>query len=296
MRNPILSIVTVNFNNNEGLKKTLRSITAQSFTGYEHIIIDAGSSDGSKEIIETYSAGNTHLTYWVSEKDNGIYDGMNKGIKQARGEYLYFLNSGDCLKGDILKAIPFDGTKYIYGDMILVNNNSQRKEPGPDYPDLIFFFYNALAHQACFIHHSLFANKLYDTRYKIIADWAHSFQSIIMEGCSYRHITQTITECDGTGVSSNYMDVQTERLKWLRENLSQQLYSSYIDMLEFNKSEFKAIIPAMNKTKRFQKRALRLVSFLLNINTALSSHHINNEDVRSSILYCPFSNNHQQKP
>ena len=160
MRTPTISIITVNFNNNEGLKKTLRSIEVQSYTSYEHIIIDADSNDGSQETIKKYSEKNTHLTYWVSEKDKGIYDGMNKGIRQAKGEYLYFLNSGDCLQGNILKDIPFDGTKYIYGDMVLVNDHEQRKEAGPDYPDLVFFFYNALAHQACFIHHSLFINKL----------------------------------------------------------------------------------------------------------------------------------------
>ncbi|EKU90743.1 glycosyltransferase family 2 protein [Bacteroides oleiciplenus] len=290
MKTPILSIITVNFNNNEGLKKTLRSIETQSYTSYEHIIIDADSNDGSKETIEKYSERNTRLTYWVSEKDNGIYDGMNKGIRQAKGEYLYFLNSGDCLQGDILKKISFDGTKYIYGDMVLINNQEQRKETGPDYPDLIFFFYNALAHQACFIHHSLFADKLYDTRYKIIADWGHSFQSIIMEGCSYRHIPSTIAECDGTGISSNYIDVQTERLKWLKENLSHQLYSTYIDILEYNKSEFKAIIPTMNHTKKFQKRARKLVCWLLKLNAIFSSHHTPAEDIYNSILYRPFSN------
>lgn len=253
MRTPTISIITVNFNNNEGLKKTLRSIEVQSYTSYEHIIIDADSNDGSQETIKKYSEKNTHLTYWVSEKDKGIYDGMNKGIRQAKGEYLYFLNSGDCLQGNILKDIPFDGTKYIYGDMVLVNDHEQRKEAGPDYPDLVFFFYNALAHQACFIHHSLFINKLYDTQYKIIADWGHSFQSIIMERCSYKHIPLTIAECDATGISSNYIDVQTERLKWLQENLSPQLYSTYIDILEYKKSDFKTIIPTMNHTKKFQK-------------------------------------------
>ena len=57
------------------------------------------------------------MAYWVSEKDNGIYDGMNKGIEHASGEYLYFLNSGDCLIKDVLRHIPFDGTQYIYGNI-----------------------------------------------------------------------------------------------------------------------------------------------------------------------------------
>lgn len=119
MTQPTLSIITVNFNNNKGLIATLNSIKNQSFTSYEHIIIDACSTDGSKETIIKYSKETSHLAYWVSEKDNGIYDGMNKGIEHASGEYLYFLNSGDCLIKDVLRHIPFDGTQYIYGNIKL---------------------------------------------------------------------------------------------------------------------------------------------------------------------------------
>lgn len=100
----------------------------------------------------------------------------------------------------------------------------------------------------------------------------------------------TIAECDATGISSNYIDVQTERLKWLQENLSPQLYSTYIDILEYKKSDFKTIIPTMNHTKKFQKRAYRLVRYLLKLNTLFSSRHDHTEDVYNSILYRPFLN------
>ena len=94
MNGPILSIITVNFNNNLGLLKTLESVSSQSFSSYEHIIIDAGSTDGSRETIIQYEKENPHLSFWSSEPDKGIYDGMNKGIDHAKGQYLYFLNSG----------------------------------------------------------------------------------------------------------------------------------------------------------------------------------------------------------
>ena len=114
MKETILSIITVNFNNNKGLISTLESVKQQSFSSYEHIIIDENSSDGIKETIIQNAKETTHLTYWISEPDNGIYYGMNKGIEQARGEYLYFLNSGDCLKEDVLSQIQFDGTQYLW--------------------------------------------------------------------------------------------------------------------------------------------------------------------------------------
>lgn len=106
---PKLSIITVNFNNNSGLGKTLESVRHQSFSSYEHIIIDAGSKDGSLETIKQYAEGNPHVTFWVSEPDKGIYDGMNKGIEHAGGEYLQFLNSGDFLVGDVLGQVDLMG-------------------------------------------------------------------------------------------------------------------------------------------------------------------------------------------
>ena len=87
-----LSIITINYNNLEGLKKTIESVCSQTYRDYEWIVIDGGSTDGSRELIEE---NKSHIHYWVSEPDNGIYHAMNKGIAQAKGDYCQFLNSGD---------------------------------------------------------------------------------------------------------------------------------------------------------------------------------------------------------
>ena len=89
-----LSIITVNRNNAGGLKKTIDSVTAQTYTGFEFIIIDGASEDDSPRIIREHAG---RLSYWISEPDNGTYDAMNKGIRAATGEYCLFLNSGDFL-------------------------------------------------------------------------------------------------------------------------------------------------------------------------------------------------------
>ena len=100
---PKLSIITVNLNKAKGLQKTIESVIFQTFTDYEYIIIDGGSTDGSKQIIEQYA---DKITYWVSEPDSGIYNGMNKGIKVAKGEYCLFLNSEDyLLSNEILQNV-----------------------------------------------------------------------------------------------------------------------------------------------------------------------------------------------
>lgn len=112
-----LSIITINYNNADGLRKTLASVASQTYAEIEHIIIDGGSTDGSVEILRAYpqplpegrgevsgdkypTQNPAHKVLWVSEKDNGIYNAMNKGIRIATGEYCQFLNSGDMLVAD----------------------------------------------------------------------------------------------------------------------------------------------------------------------------------------------------
>jgi glycosyltransferase involved in cell wall biosynthesis len=98
-----LSIITINYNNRDGLEKTIRSVIDQRFTDFEFIVIDGGSTDGSVDNIRKYE---NKINYWCSEKDAGIYNAQNKGIKKAKGEYCLFLNSGDFLYNeDVLNKI-----------------------------------------------------------------------------------------------------------------------------------------------------------------------------------------------
>lgn len=265
-----LSIITVNFNNNQGLRKTLHSIKLQSFPLYEHIIIDAGSTDGSKETIIQYQKETSHLSFWSSEPDKGIYDGMNKGIDHAKGEYLYFLNSGDCLSQEILSKISFDGTEYLYGDTVLYYKRKNKKRIYPDALDLIYLSDNSLHHQSCFIHHRLFKNKRYDTNYKIISDWAHCFQCIIIENCSYRHIPLIISECDGEGVSSNGKALNQERILWFQNSFPPRLSKTFIDCATLDRSGFRDVIYLLANTRRFKKRMKALILFFYKINSFFS--------------------------
>jgi len=89
---PKISVITVVYSDKIGLEKTIQSVINQTYDNIEYIIIDGGSSDGTVDVIKKYEA---KIDYWVSEKDNGIYDAMNKGIVLAKGKYLLFLNAGD---------------------------------------------------------------------------------------------------------------------------------------------------------------------------------------------------------
>jgi len=114
-----LSIISINLNNVAGLQKTIESVWPQTFTDYEYIIIDGGSTDGSIDIIKKYS---DKITYWISEKDNGIYHAMNKGIEVAKGDYCLFLNSGDWLVDKKILENVFSNNHsedILYGDMMV---------------------------------------------------------------------------------------------------------------------------------------------------------------------------------
>lgn len=283
-----LSIITVNYNNNEGLKRTIESVKAQSFTSYEHIIIDADSTDGSKQTIEEYVKGNPYVTFWCSERDNGIYDGMNKGIEHATGEYLYFLNSGDSLYGDVLNKISFDGSGYIYGDVRIVYSEKHIVDRKlPDTIDAVFLLLkDTIYHQAAFIHHSLFQGQKYRTDYLIASDWIHVVENIIMKGCSYSHIPMLIVDYDGNGLSAtNFSLGMEERARWIKDNIPPLLYESLLELdkthselQELQNSELGKIIPLVGHTRKFAKRARKLICFLYKINCVFSSSHKHKKD------------------
>jgi glycosyltransferase involved in cell wall biosynthesis len=92
MAGPKISVVTVNFNMADHIAGTLDSVLGQDYPNFESIVIDGGSSDGSQEVIASYGE---RLAYWVSERDRDLYDGMNKGVQAASGDWVLFMNSGD---------------------------------------------------------------------------------------------------------------------------------------------------------------------------------------------------------
>src|SRR4051812_40720498 len=116
---PLLSIITINYNNRAGLELTMKSVFGQTWTDYEYLVIDGGSDDGSREYIESNAR---KLKYWVSEKDAGIFNAQNKGAKKSSGNYLLFLNSGDVLaSADVLEKYSrhFGSHDLVYGDLLV---------------------------------------------------------------------------------------------------------------------------------------------------------------------------------
>ena len=192
------SIITINYNNKEGLRKTIESVINQSFRDFEYIVIDGGSKDGSLDILHKYNAD---ITYWVSEPDKGIYNAMNKGIIKACGEYLNFMNSGDCFyDNDILRKLS---DSNLDADMIIGKDYWYSPKTGKDFAtilplklDMFTFYKGSLPHQSTFFKRHLFSNMLYDESLKVVSDWKFYIIKIIGDGCSVSYFDSAICRKD----------------------------------------------------------------------------------------------------
>ena len=221
-----LSVITVNYNDRNGLLSTIQSVVGQSFKDYEYIIIDGGSTDGSVEVIRQ---NEEYITYWVSESDNGIYDAMNKAIKVASGDYCIFMNSGDCFfTNDVVeKVLPLlDGTDIVYGNTHYTDGKIRYSK---EEPDLFSFFYvSCWCHQSTFIKTELLKKYLYDDSLRIVADWKFLLQTVIKDNCSYKAINLNISLYDATGISSTNKELyDKERAIVLKEMFTDRYVEDY---------------------------------------------------------------------
>ena len=121
------SIITVCYNAEQYIKRTIQSVLEQDMNDYEYIIKDGKSTDGTMEIVHTMLCENDHI-HLISEKDNGIYDAMNAAIDQAKGEYLFFLNAGDCFaNASVLNQVKMflerTEADVAYGNIIQIHGD-----------------------------------------------------------------------------------------------------------------------------------------------------------------------------
>lgn len=201
-----LSVVTINFNNAIGLRKTVESVMDQTFKDFEYIIIDGGSTDGSVEIIERYE---DRIDYWISEPDKGIYNALNKGIDKVKGEYIYFLNSGDAVyDSHVFENIidQLNDQDIIYGDIFIDGTEKQWTKNYPDELSFTYFLTDGLPHSSgAFIRKDAFRDdlKYYDENLKIVADRKWFMIAIFKKNYSYKYLSKTLGKFEyGNGLSS----------------------------------------------------------------------------------------------
>jgi glycosyltransferase involved in cell wall biosynthesis len=225
----IISIITINYNNKLGLKKTIESVIQQNTHAIEYIIIDGNSNDGSLDLILEHQ---THIQYWVSEKDNGIYHAMNKGIEKANGDYLLFLNSGDYLYNNSVVATVLDkkiNADIAYGNMIIDHGNKQEIGKMPESITFDQMFFDTLWHPVSFIKKELFQRfGNYDESYKIVGDYEWFFKVLVKHTVSSQYLGEIISVYNMEGISS--------QPKYLQKNLDERkkVWESHLSPMIIN--------------------------------------------------------------
>lgn len=265
----MISIITINYNNANGLKDTISSVLAQDYKNIEYIIIDGASSDHSKEIIEAHEE---HVSYWLSEPDNGVYNAMNKGIKAAKGDYLLFLNSGDTfVDSSILSNVAplFVSQKDIYyGNLQITTKDGRQNVAFPEQLTFLYFFENSLPHPATFIKRSLFETVFYyNETYRIVSDWEFFMVAICKQEASYEHFSIEVSVFGLDGMScqpENRERISEERNHCIQKHFP-LFYEDYKEFLSLKKisqsNRFQGLL-ALEKSQRGRKLAslmLRLV-------------------------------------
>lgn len=220
------SIITINYNNFNGLKQTIESVLCQTYTNYEYIVIDGGSSDGSKKIIENFS---DKIDYWVSEPDKGIYNAMNKGVDKANGEYYLFLNSGDTLHDEhVLELMSKECSNedLVIGKVFYLN--TRELSSLPTNLTMKHFYNRSLQHPATFMKWTVFETIKYDESYRIVSDWKLFIEAVIFNNASYKHSSVVVADFDSTGISStNKRLVEFERNKILESMFPKRVLEDY---------------------------------------------------------------------
>lgn len=243
-----ISIITINYNDAVGLEKTIKSVLNQDYSELEFIVIDGNSTDGSKLVIEKYR---DKFHYSISEKDSGIYNAMNKGIKVATGDYLLFLNGGDVLIEDD-KILTFCQEKLrediIAFDCYLEKNGQiVGKRTHIEKPTLFYAYKKGFKHQSTFVKRSLFEKiGLYNENYEIASDYEFWIRSFLDSKTTSRSYQTPIAIFELGGISQN-SDWSVEHRQIEKEWLSNL-------MTDFRLIE--KLLPYQNS--RFLKSIIRL--------------------------------------
>lgn len=210
---PLITIVTVSYNEVSTIEQTILSVINQTYSNIEYIIIDGGSVDGTVDIIKKYVS---KITSWVSEPDKGIYDAMNKGILKAKGKWINFMNSGDCFYSNDVVSQLFLDKKYddccsvIYGDRISVYEKAKylhKPSPLNDFPKRFPIF-----HQSTFISTPVMREIMYDTNLKICADYNFFYQKW-KQGDNFTYVEKPISVCECENGASTLYKNDMKRIK-----------------------------------------------------------------------------------
>lgn len=264
---PKLSIITINLNNGIGLKKTILSVIQQKFKDYEFIVIDGESKDSSIAVITEFEK---YFTSWISEKDTGVYNAMNKGILKASGEYCLFLNSGDFLVDSevLLKAFAvIENESIIFFRRYFLSKKGKRKlERALSTNDINFSYLlnGTFPHQAALIKTELFKiHGSYNENFRIISDWCFWVDTLILADVSVIIINLPFVCQEYAGISSNIETAIDEKSHYL-SNIKELDKKNWIKIIESTRFQQKYSINLNNFLSRFLMKTAFLFAKVIN--------------------------------
>ena len=253
------TIITVNYNHCSGLLRTIESVARQTWRDYEYIVVDGASTDGSVDILRSHSQC---ISHWVSEPDGGTYNAMNKAIAMAHGDYLNFMNSGDCFAdAHVLENMA----PLLTADIVCGKNVSpSRGVFGIDDDDitLMHLFRGTLPHQASFIRRQLFDGHPYDEQYKIIADWVFWVDALVYRNASFRNTPLHVCLFEDGGISADDPKRAAEGKTAFQKLFPPRILNDYLRYRDVE-SPLLQMIPQFNHTYRFHRLVCSIVGFLL---------------------------------
>ncbi len=202
---PLVSIITPTFNRRETLLHTMESVLHQTYSPVEYIVVDGGSQDGTVELLERYS---DRIDYWVSERDEGVFDAMNKGVRLSRGEIIGIINSDDWYAPDTVEKVVENWKEdprlnVFFGDAVVILKGERfaflRKGSFERFP-----YEMSLNHPTCFLTRDTYQRWGYfDTRFRYAADYEF-FLRIYFAGAKFKYIPSTLAYVRKGGLTESY--------------------------------------------------------------------------------------------
>ena len=250
-----VSIITVSFNSAKTISDTIDSVLSQDFPEIEYIVVDGGSTDGTIDIIRQ---NENRISQWISEKDQGMYDAMNKGIAMATGDVIGILNSDDVyintrVISDLMRLMQTQNTEVVFADLILVDSSNQNKviryyDSGRFHPNKFRFGWMP-AHPTVFVKRELYQRVgKFSTTYQIAADYEMLIRMLAIQKASYAYYPKPVVRmraggASTSGISRNWI-LNQEIIRACKEN---GIYTNLFMLL--------LKVPAKLWGRFFQKRA-----------------------------------------
>lgn len=254
-----ISIITINFNNEVGLENTIQSVISQNYQNLDYVIIDGKSNDSSLNIIYKYKS---YINFYISEIDFGIYDAMNKGIFYSKGDYLFFLNSGDIFSdNNILNSINnivnLSNPDFIYGDsyeLDYFNNKLLKKSRSYKYINFGMFTH----HQSMFYSNKIIKNfnLNYSINYKISSDWLFTYH-FLNKSKIIIYSNTPICIFERGGISIDFMKSIIEVYKIRRDEFNMPFFiNSFFCLLQIFVNTVRFYFPYLYDIIKFKKNKL----------------------------------------